>query len=144
MVVSARDKDLSNHGIPKGFRSSGEVSRGKYGKWYSESLGKQGSCTLLDTVATEFGVQGLELDACLLAWGTDLIRVNGEWTNQFASGYRDATRIIDSMVLRMNAYRVLLTRGRDCCVVFIPTIEEKNEETYKYLKDCGFSELTEQ
>jgi len=144
MVASARDKDLSNHGIPKGFRSSGEVSRGKYGKWYSESLGKQGSCTLLDTVATEFGVQGLELDACLLAWGTDLIRENGEWTNQFASGYRDATRIIDSMVLRMNAYRVLLTRGRDCCVVFIPTIEEKNEETYKYLKDCGFSELTEQ
>ena len=144
IVASARDKDLSKHGIPKGFKSPGEVGPGKYGKWYSEPYGTHGSCTELDTVVTEFGAQGLELDACLLAWGTDFIREKGAWSNNFASRYRDAHRIIDSKVLRMNAYRVLLTRGRDGCVVFIPPIPDKMRETYTYLKDCGFSELKEQ
>ena len=36
MVASARDKDLVDHGIPKGFKSPGEVGPGKYGRWYSE------------------------------------------------------------------------------------------------------------
>lgn len=143
MVASAKDKELSKHGIPKGFKSPGEVRPGKYGRWYTEPLGAQGSCTELDMVATEFGAQGLELDACLLAWGTDLIRINGKWSNKFAAGYRDAFRIIDSMALRMNAYRVLLTRGRDGCVIFIPPIPDKMRETYAYLKDCGFRELAE-
>jgi hypothetical protein len=144
MVASSKDKDLSNHGIPKGFKSPGEVGPGRYGRWYSEPFGTKGSCTGLDAVATEFGAQGLELDACLIAWGTDFIRENGNWTNKYASGYREVTRIIDAKALRMNAYRVLLTRGRDGCVVFIPPIPDKMRETYAYLKDCGFTDLKEQ
>lgn len=143
MVASSKDKDLIHHGIPKGFKSPGEVGPGKYGKWYSEPPMTKGSCTRLDAVATEFGAQGLELDACLLAWGTDFIREKGTWTNKYASGYREMARIVDAKALRMNAYRVLLTRGRDGCVVFIPPIHDKMRETYKFLKDCGFTELTE-
>jgi len=143
IVASAKDKDLTNHNIPKGFKSPGEVRPGKYGKWYSESFGSSGSCTGLDTVATEFGAQGLELDACLLAWGTDFIRRDGGWSTEFAAGYRDTSRVLNPASLRMNSYRVLLTRGRDACVVFIPPIPDKTRETFKYLKDCGFSELSE-
>jgi hypothetical protein len=141
IVASAKDKELPQWGIPKGFKSPGEVSAGRYGKWYAEPQGSYGSCTNLDTVATEFGSQGLELDGVLLAWGTDLIRQNNTWTNQFASGYQQASRVKDPKNLRLNAYRVLLTRGRDCTVLYIPPIPGKMNETYAYLHACGFLEL---
>lgn len=143
MLASSKDKDLANFGIPKGFKSPGEVSAGKYGRWYSDPTNTDGSCTSLSAVATEFGAQGLELDGCLLAWGSDFVRVQGKWSNCFASGYRDAHRVRDAMNLRVNAYRVLLTRGRDGCVVFIPPIADKMRDTYAYLRDCGFTELDE-
>jgi hypothetical protein len=143
MLASSKDKDLVKFGVPKGFKSPGEVGPGKYGRWYSDPTSSDVSCTSLAAVATEFGAQGLELDGCLLAWGTDLIRVGGEWSNRYASGYRDAHRVRDAMTLRVNAYRVLLTRGRDGCVTFIPPIPDKMRETYKYLVDCGFKALSD-
>jgi hypothetical protein len=42
--------------------------------------------------------------------------------------------------LRRNAYRVLLTRGRSVCVVFVPELVEL-DETHQYLVDSGFVEL---
>jgi hypothetical protein len=143
MLASSKDKDLVKFGIPKGFKSPGEVGPGKYGRWYSDPANSDVSCTSLSAVATEFGAQGLELDGCLLAWGTDLVRVDEVWSNRYASGYRDAHRVRDAMALRVNAYRVLLTRGRDGCVVFIPPIPDKMRQTYKYLCDCGFTTLSD-
>jgi hypothetical protein len=143
MLASSKDKDLAKFGIPKGYKSPGEVGPGKYGRWYSDHTSSEFSCASLSAVATEFGAQGLELDGCLLAWGTDLIRLDGEWSNRYASGYRDAHRVRDPMALRVNAYRVLLTRGRDGCVAYIPPIPDKMRETYKYLRDCGFTALSE-
>lgn len=141
MLASSKDKDLVNFGIPKGYKSPGEVGAGKYGRWYSDPTNTDGSCASLSAVTTEFGSQGLELDGCLLAWGTDFIRLQEQWSNRFASGYRDAHRVRDPMTLRINAYRVLLTRGRDGCVVFVPPIPDKMRETYAYLHNCGFKEL---
>ena len=142
MLASAKDKDLTKFGIPKGFRSRGEVGPGKFGRWYSDPTNSDASCASLSAVATEFGAQGLELDGSLIAWGTDLLRLGGEWSIRYASGYRDAHRVRDAMALRINAYRVLLTRGRDGCVVFIPPIPDKMRETYRYLRDCGFTALS--
>ncbi len=141
MLASSKDKDLVKFGIPKGFKSPGEVGAGKYGRWYSDPTSAESSCASLSAVATEFGSQGLELDGCLLAWGTDLIRSDGQWSNHFASGYRESHRVRSAMSLRLNAYRVLLTRGRDGCVVFVPHIPDKLRETYLYLWNCGFSIL---
>ena len=90
---------------------------------------------------TEFGAQGLELDATLLAWGTDLIRVDDKWNNDLASKYKEINRVSDPLSLRINTYRVLLTRGRDGCVVFIPPIAPLMRKTYEHLKDCGFKIL---
>jgi hypothetical protein len=89
---------------------------------------------------TEFGCQGLELDAALLAWGTDFIRTAGEWTNDRARRYQNAGRVRDPYQLRVNAYRVLLTRARDACVVFVPPIPIM-DETFDYLLRAGFREL---
>ena len=42
--------------------------------------------------------------------------------------------------LRLNAYRVLLTRGRDGTVIFVPPLT-KLDESWAYLKACGVMEL---
>jgi hypothetical protein len=44
------------------------------------------------------------------------------------------------MQLRLNAYRVLLTRGRDACVIFVPPLEGL-DETWQYFTDIGFTQL---
>lgn len=42
--------------------------------------------------------------------------------------------------LRVNAYRVLLTRGRDGCVAFVPGLELL-DDTYEYLRTCGWRSI---
>src|SRR5262249_24551051 len=98
------------------------------------------SCRRLTECVTEFGAQGLELDAALVAWGTDLRLVNREWSNQDASKYQRQKLIRDARQLRLNAYPVLLTRARDAVVVFMPSLREL-DETYAYLFDAGFCVL---
>ena len=138
MLASARDKDLPRFGVPNQM----SPNRFPYGAWYVEGdgdyLGR--SCRALRDCVTEFGAQGLELDATLLAWGTDFARVDGEWTNRLAKRYLNPRRVRDPFQLRQNAYRVLLTRGRDGTVVFAPPIPYL-DETFEYLLSAGFRNL---
>ena len=87
---------------------------------------------------TEFQCQGLELDMTIVGWGTDFILENAKWTDRLARGYRRAPK--DAFVLRRNSYRVLLTRGRDGMILFVPPIDRLNE-TYQFLLSCGFKSL---
>jgi len=43
--------------------------------------------------------------------GTDLLRLDGGWSNHLAARYQESYRIRDAKGLRINAYRVLLTRA---------------------------------
>ncbi|MBY0491750.1 MAG: DUF2075 domain-containing protein [Gemmatimonadaceae bacterium] len=141
MIASSKDRDLAAFGVPNDFQSTKRV---KMGPWYGDHERDYGghSCRRLETCVTEFGAQGLELDAALLAWGTDFIRHDGLWSNARASGYRQRSLVRDAFQLRLNAYRVLLTRGRDATVVYVPPLECLNE-TYRYLVDSGMTELLE-
>ncbi len=94
----------------------------------------------LRSVATEFAAQGLELDLAILGWGNDFLREDGRWTNRLARKHKHPELVKDPLQLRRNAYRVLLTRGRDGTVVFVPPVEELRE-TVKHLRECGFREL---
>jgi hypothetical protein len=132
LLASSRDKDLEAFGVPNGYR---ETSRVHAGPWYSDD-GPQ-SCRALRSCVTEFGAQGLELDAVLLAWGTDLRLVDGRWSTDRARKYKKASQVRDARQLRINAYRVLLTRARDVCIVFVPPMAEL-DETFNYLRECGF------
>lgn len=136
ILVSARDKELARFGITA---SSGRFSRFAYGPWYVEGdddlLGR--SCRALREAVTEFGAQGLELDGALLAWGTDFMRESGRWSNRLAKRYQNPKRIRDPFQLRRNAYRVLLTRGRDGTVVYAPPIPFL-DATYDHLVNSGF------
>ena len=89
---------------------------------------------------TEFAAQGLELDAALLCWGSDLVREQSGWSIARARGYKKGSLVRDPYQLRLNAYRVLLTRGRDGTVIFVPPISQL-DETWRYLRACGVSEL---
>jgi hypothetical protein len=89
---------------------------------------------------TEFGAQGLELDAVLLAWGADYVMKAGSWSNANSSGYLRKKLVRDAFQLRLNAYRVLLTRARDAIVVFVPQLPLL-DETFDYLIACGFTAL---
>lgn len=139
VVASSKDKDLVRFGIANDFQSTKRV---RFGPWYGDNERDYGSqsCRLLETCVTEFGAQGLELDATLLAWGTDFVRSGGTWSNALARGYRPGAKVKDPFQLRLNAYRVLLTRGRDASVVFVPLLSEL-DETYDHLKTAGFATL---
>lgn len=116
------------------------ATRIRYGPWYGDGDDGPFSCRHFREVVTEFGAQGLELDAVLLAWGTDLMREGGEWSTRLARGYKKGSHVKDAHQLRLNAYRVLLTRGRDGTVVFVPPLPEL-DETGGYLRACGFVSL---
>ena len=139
LIASSRDRDLIRFGVPNDWNAT---KRLKYGPWFGagddDPTGR--SCRELRDCVTEFGCQGLELDATLLAWGTDLVRENGEWSNRRAKTYQHSGRIRDARRLRLNAYRVLLTRGRDGTVVFAPPIKAL-DETFDFLVASGFKKL---
>lgn len=69
-------------------------------------------CTKLKYAATEFQVQGLELDMAIVYWGEDLQWKNGEWK---ASHLKRGSK--NPYQMKLNAYRVLLTRGRDGVII---------------------------
>jgi hypothetical protein len=142
LIASSRDRDLVRFGVMNDFQSTKRV---RPGPWYGEDEDDYAgnSCRLLETCMTEFGAQGLELDAALLAWGTDLVREGGRWSIANARGYRPAgnAKVRDPYQLRVNAYRVLLTRGRDCTMVYIPEIDAL-DETFRYLHSTGFVAMT--
>ncbi|HYV98941.1 MAG TPA: DNA/RNA helicase domain-containing protein [Gemmatimonadaceae bacterium] len=139
LIASSKDKSLIDFGVPNDFQSTKRV---RFGPWYAngENDYEGHSCRLLEECVTEFGAQGLELDATLLAWGTDLRMANGAWSNADARNYKHGTVVKDAFQLRINAYRVLLTRGRDGCVIFVPKISEM-DETFGYLRASGFALL---
>ena len=139
IIASSKDKHLVEFGIKNDFQSTKRV---RIGPWYGEPehsyVGH--SCRRLESCVTEFGAQGLELDATLLAWGTDFRRAGGVWSNSLSRGYRKGAVVHDPFQLRLNAYRVLLTRGRDGCVAYVPRLELL-DETYGFLLESGWRSL---
>ena len=139
MVASSRDKELESFGVPNGFQ---DTKRIRVGPWYNddEDLPTRLSCRHLEICITEFAAQGLELDAVLLAWGTDFQLQDGQWSIAKARRYRSPSQVKNPLQIRSNAYRVLLTRGRDAHVVFVPELREL-DETWELLCRSGFRKL---
>jgi hypothetical protein len=135
LVASARDILLPAYGvdgIPKWPRSL-DVA-----KWFNAPQTDARSCRGLELVATEFDVQGLELELAILCWGSDYARRDGRWV---VEKYRRSRRTpLDLHRLRQNVYRVLLTRGRDGTVVFVPA-DPWLDETYAFLREAGLRVL---
>ena len=137
VVASSKDRALVNFGIDNDFQATRRV---KMGPWYGDGDRSPLSCRQLTSCVTEFGAQGLELDAVLLAWGEDFVMDASRWSNARSRGYQRKKLVRDAFQLRVNAYRVLLTRARDAVVVFVPQLPHLGE-TFDYLIACGFTLL---
>lgn len=92
-----------------------------YPMWFTGPRDDYRSCYSLETAATEFEVQGLELDWPLVAWSWDLLLSSSGITYQNLRGVH--WRTIADPAKRdylANKYRVLLTRAREGMVLFLP------------------------
>jgi hypothetical protein len=108
------------------------------------------SSYFLEEVATEFDIQGLEIDWACVAWGANFYMNNTDWKYQNFKGtkWQNINQQIDKEYLK-NTYRVLLTRARQGMVIFIPEgsdidhtrPSEFYDNTYKYLKEIGIKEI---
>jgi len=131
IIASSKDRWLPAFGIDNSFQATKKL---KVGPWYNSEPFDAQSCCQLDTVATEFSSQGLELDCALLAWGSDLRWDHRQWSIEYSRGSRPPLK--DPLTVRKNVYRVLMTRGRDGTVVYIPQ-DKRLDLTYQHLVECG-------
>ena len=139
LVASSRDKDLVKYGINNDYKSTLKID---LGPWYYDGVGSSKSCCNLGSTVTEFQIQGLELDMVILCWGTDLIWMDSNWSIERAKGFKRGSGVKDPRQLRLNAYRVLLTRGRDGAVIFVPP-DPLLDNTFNRLIECGYRILIE-
>lgn len=104
----------------------------------------------LEDAATEFQIQGLELDWVCVNWDADLRRVDSRWS--YHSFRRSAWENINKTERRrnlLNSYRVLLTRARQGMIIFVPPgdISDRTrlpkfyDGTYTYLRGLGIAEI---
>jgi len=108
------------------------------------------SSYFLEDIATEFDIQGLEIDWTCLAWGANFHIKNGKWKHQNFKGskWMNINQDITKEYLK-NTYRVLLTRARQGMVIFVPIGSELDhtrpkefyDGTWEYLKLIGIEEL---
>jgi hypothetical protein len=89
--------------------------------WFLNPPDDVRSSSFLEDAATEFKVQGLELDWSCVTWDADLRRGPTGWTHHSFQGDR-WTNVAKPQRRRnlLNAYRVLLTRARQGMVIFVP------------------------
>lgn len=122
--------------------------------WFLAPSDDLRSSNMLEIVASEFKVQGLEIDWAIVCWDADLRRnSNGKgWDHYSFRGTRWNKRNKEEQKrYLLNSYRVLLTRARQGMVIFIPHgVDPEIDKTrdslfydgiYNYLKRCGIPEL---
>jgi hypothetical protein len=119
-------------------------------QWFLYDRAHTRSSYYLEDVATEFVVQGLELDWVCVAWDADLRRGRAGWTHhQFKAKRWLNVKKAERQAFLKNAYRVLLTRARQGMVIFVPTGTAKDptrdpayyDSTFDYLKSTGIPEI---
>ena len=125
LVASSNARRLRGNGIGAELphMDPGAVAHWFLDRWIGPAPDVRAS-DALEVVATEFSVQGLELDHVGLCWGGDLIRTadGGAWCARRFSGTRwQVSRDADKIAWRVAAYRVLLTRARYGTIVWVPS-----------------------
>jgi hypothetical protein len=118
--------------------------------WFLDGKEDVRSSYYLEDVATEFDIQGLELDWCCVTWDADFRYYPDEWECRSFVGARwNFIRNDERKKYLKNAYRVLLTRARQGMVIVVPPGDRKDptrdptfyDPTFKYLRSIGFEIL---
>lgn len=156
--VRRRARGSERYGL---IASSGAKRLRKFGIWVQSEIKAEEwflnpsddirSSYFLEDTATEFDVQGLEIDWAIVAWDADY-RFNESQFHYFnfvGTHWNIVKKRVDQLYLK-NAYRVLLTRARQGFVIYIPYGEDDDptrkheyyDGTYQYLKSIGILEIT--
>lgn len=143
IVVSSQAERLKPHAIDVRVKTDPV-------KWFLDGSEDTRSSFYLEDVATEFQVQGLELDWACVVWDGDL-RVHGDaWSHhQFRGSRWNRINKVERKRYLENAYRVLLTRARQGMVLVVPEGDAEDptrsesfyDPTYSYLRSLGIPEL---
>lgn len=118
--------------------------------WFLDEKDDVRSSYYLEDVATEFHVQGLELDWACVTWDADFRYCPNGWSHHSFSGNRwNRINKEERKQYLKNAYRVLLTRARQGMVLVVPEggVDDHTRNstyydgTFNYLKEIGFPEM---
>ncbi len=118
-------------------------------QWFLADKTDVRSSLFLEDVATEFDIQGLELDWTCLVWDGDFRYTPHGWDhNAFKGSKWNKIRNKEAQQYQLNAYRVLMTRARQGMVICVPEgnpadptrLPEFYDGTYEYLKAIGIEE----
>ncbi|MBT4692606.1 MAG: DUF2075 domain-containing protein, partial [Planctomycetaceae bacterium] len=111
--------------------------------WFLADKSDVRSSYQLEDVATEFDIQGLELDWACVTWGADFRFAEDGWEHQSFRGSRWVNvNQSDRQTYLKNAYRVLLTRARQGMIIVVPEGDSTDptrgpdfyNSTFEYLK----------
>jgi len=118
--------------------------------WFLDTKDDVRSSYYLEDVATEFQIQGLELDWVCCTWDADLRYASDQWEYwSFRGNKWMHIRNKDRQNYLKNAYRVLLTRARQGMIIVIPNGDEEDptrcpdyyDPIFEYLTKIGFTTI---
>lgn len=137
------------------------ISEGVYCKnvinvehWFLADNEDVRSSNMMEIAATEFDVQGLEIDWAVVCWDADLRRnTDNKWSYKEFWGTKWRNTNEEKQRYLLNSYRVLLTRARQGMIIFVPKgVDREDDKTrdhkfydgiYNYLISCGLEPLDE-
>ena len=118
--------------------------------WFLNPKNDVRSSYYLEEAATEFDIQGLELDWVCVAWGADFRynKKNWEYKSFRGSTWQNVNDDIRKKYLK-NAYRVLLTRARQGMIIFLPEGDKNDitrrpeyyDSTYEFFDEIGLKTI---
>ncbi len=118
--------------------------------WFLSDKYDVRSSYYLEDVATEFAVQGLELDWACVTWDADFRHSQNGWQHWKFHGSRWLRiNLPHRQIYLKNAYRVLLTRARQGMVIVVPQGDITDptrhpnfyDTTFDYLSSIGLTQL---
>ena len=118
--------------------------------WFLAGKDDVRSSFYLEDVATEFHIQGLELDWVCVTWDADFRHSEDGWIHRSFRGNKwQKIHKVERQAYQKNAYRVLLTRARQGMVIVVPPGDDEDptrtpefyDSTYEYLERIGFRTL---
>jgi len=118
--------------------------------WFLDGKDDVRSSYYMEDVATEFHVQGLEVDWACVTWDADFRYRGNGWEHWSFCGDRwNHIRNADRRTYQKNAYRVLLTRARQSMIIVVPEGDSSDptrkaefyDPTFAYLQRIGFAAI---
>lgn len=143
IVVSSQAERLKPHAID--VRSPVDPIH-----WFLDGKDDVRSSYYLEDVATEFHVQGLELDWACVTWDADFRFSKNGWEQLSFVGNRwNKINKPERKMYQKNAYRVLLTRARQGMIIVVPEGDPSDptrkpefyDPTFEYLKSIGLKTI---